>query len=145
MYKSWIYEVVSIVGLSAALISSTSQACWLTNCFSCCKPKPVATYAAAPACNVCPQQVSYVPQPSYGGVETCVHCTICMPETVCHPCAGVAQTVLRPVTTMVRRKVMVPYTTYRPVVTPVAAVDSPCSTCNTGAAYNSPYYTGMAT
>jgi hypothetical protein len=144
MYKSLVRGVLAIIGLSTALAPTTSEACWLTNCFSCCKPKPVPTYCPPPvaACEVCPQQVSYVPQTCYRAVETCVPCTTCRAETVCDPCTGCPQTVMRPVTTYTRRQVMVPYTTYRPVVTPVAAA-APCSTC-TGAAYNSPYYSGAA-
>ncbi|MCC7086938.1 MAG: hypothetical protein IT427_18215 [Pirellulales bacterium] len=149
MYKSLVRGVLAVYCVWATLAPATSQACWLTHCFSCCKPKPPATYCpppaiapAAPACAVCPQQVNYVPQTCYRAVETCVPCTSCRPETVCDPCTGCPQTVMRPVTTYVRRQVMVPYTSYRPVVSPVVAA-SPCATC-TGAAYNSPYYTGAA-
>src|SRR4051812_26224229 len=46
-----------------------SQACCFLDCFKCCKPAaPPPTYAAAccpapaPTCDVCPQQVNYVPQ-----------------------------------------------------------------------------------
>ncbi len=142
MYKSLIRGVLAIISVSAAFAPTSSEACWLTHCFSCCKPKPAPTFCPppAPACEVCPQQVNYVPQTCYRAVETCVPCTTCRAETVCDPCTGCPQTVMRPVTTYTRRQVMVPYTTYRPVVTPVA---SPCSTC-TGAAYNSPYYSGAA-
>lgn len=140
MYKSLVRGVLAIASVSAAFAPTTSEACWLTHCFSCCKPKPAPTYCPppAPACDVCPQQVNYVPQTCYRAVETCVPTTTCRPETICDPCTG-PQTVMRPVTTYARKQVMVPYTTYRPVVTPVAA--APCSTC-TGAAYNSPYYNG---
>lgn len=146
MSKSLIRGALAMFGLTIALAPATSNACWLTSCFSCCKPKPAPTFCPppvavcpppAPVCDVCPQQVSYVPQTSYRAVEQCVPVTTCRPETVCDPCGG-AQTVMRPVTTYTRRQVMVPYTTYRPVVTPVAAG---CSTCS-GAAMNSPYYTG---
>ena len=51
------------------------------------------------------------------------------------------QTVMQPVTSYVRRPVMVPYTSYRPVVTSMNYATPACTTC--GASYSSPYYTGL--
>jgi hypothetical protein len=131
---------LSALAMSAMLLGAEPiQACCLWD--GCCewfKPKPT-TYAPPPACAVCPQQVSYVPQTSYRSECACVPCTTCQPVNACDPCGG-AQTVMQPVTSYVRRPVMVPYTSYRPVVTSMNYATSACTTC--GASYNSPYYTG---
>ncbi len=100
------------------------------------EPAPVCPPPVA-ACNVCPQQVSYVPQTCYRTEYTCVPCTSYRPVTTCDPCAG-AQTVMQPVTTYVRRAVQVPYTTYRPVVQQIAPA-APCATCG-----NANYYSPVA-
>jgi hypothetical protein len=131
---------------STALVPTTSSACCFCHCFDwCSKPAPAAacpTTYAAPACDVCPQQVSYVPQTAYRTEYNCVPCTSYRPVSTCDPCGG-AQTVMQPVTTYVRRPVMVPYTTYRPVVSQVRYAAPACSTCGTAAP--APYYSGTAT
>ncbi len=80
----------------------------------------VASYApTAPAC--CPQQqvVNYVPQTAYRTVAVNRPVVSYVPQTACNAC-GQATTVMRPVTTYVAQQQLVPYTTYRPVVTTVA-------------------------
>lgn len=151
MFKLISRSVLIAVSATTALATGSAQACWFTDCFKCfhcCKPKPV-TYAVAPACpppapvcpqpacEVCPQQVSYVQQTSFRTEYRCEPCTTYRPVTTCDPCTGCPTTVMQPVTTMVRRPVMVPFTTLRPVVTTAAPAVS-------GAAYSSPYYTGAA-
>ncbi len=136
MYKPFV-RALAVVSASLALLPGQTQACWLTNCFKCCKPKPT-TYCA-PACDPCPQQVNYVPQTCYRTVTQCVPCTTMKPECSIDPCTGCPTTVMRPVTTMVQRTVQVPYTTFRPVVTPVSMPASPCATGACGGATN--YYT----
>ncbi len=154
MFKPVTRGVLAVI-TSVTFMVGESQACCFLHCFDCCKPAPapVTTYAPAcpapvpvcpapaPACNVCPQQVNYVPQTCYRTSYQCVPVTTCKPVTTCDPCGG-AQTVMQPVTTYVRRPVMVPYTTYRPVVAAVNYAPA-CSTCS-GAAYSSPYYGGAA-
>ncbi len=151
MFKPITRGVLAVI-TSTAFMAGESRACCFTHCFDWCKPAPVTTYAPAcpapaPACNVCPQQVNYVPQTCYRTSYTCVPVTTCKPVTTCDPCTGMPQTVMQPVTTMVRRPVIVPYTTLRPVVTTANFAPSTCSTCGgcsacSGAAYTSPYYSG---
>ncbi len=79
----------------------------------------VASYApVAPVC--APQQVvNYMPQTAYRAVTVNRPVVSYMPQTACDAC-GRATTVMRPVTTYVSQQQLVPYTTYRPVVTSVA-------------------------
>ena len=133
MFKFLTRGVCAVI-VSTALLPAESPACCFCHCFDwCSKPAPAPTYAAAPvcaapACNVCPQQVSYVPQTSFRTEYTCVPVTTCRPITTCDPCGG-TQTVMQPVTTFVRRPVMVPVTTMRPVVTQVNFAAPSCPTC----------------
>ncbi len=71
------------------------------NCNPCCPPPTTVT--------------QYVPQVSYRRQVACVPVTTFRVQRACDPCTGCPTTSLRPVTTMVRRVQMVPYTTYRPV------------------------------
>ncbi len=132
------------VVMSTSMLPGQSSACCFCHCFDWCCSKPAPppacpTTYAAPACDVCPQQVSYVPQTAYRTECSCVPCTSYRPVSTCDPCGG-AQTVMQPVTTYVRRPVMVPYTTYRPVVSQVRYAAPACATCGTAA----PYYAGAA-
>ncbi|HEY2761740.1 MAG TPA: hypothetical protein VGI75_13380, partial [Pirellulales bacterium] len=102
------------VATTTLLGSGPCQACWLTDWFT--KKPEVCAAPVAPTYNVCPQQVSYVPQTTYTTQYQCVPVTTCRPVAACDPCGG-AQTAMQPVTTYVSRPVMVPVTTYRPVVT----------------------------
>lgn len=137
MYKPFVRGVLTAVCVSLVLMPQCSYACCFCDWFHCHKePAPVCPPPVA-ACNVCPQQVSYVPQTCYRTEYTCVPCTSYRPVSTCDPCAG-AQTVMQPVTTYVRRAVQVPYTTYRPVVTQMNyAPAAPCTACG-GANYYSP-------
>ncbi len=98
--------------------------------FGCCSPayRPVVAYAApAPsACAPCTQTVSYVPQTSYYAVCENVPVTTCRATTSCDPCTGCPVTVMRPVTTYVRRARYVPVTTYRAVYQPVTCAAPAC-------------------
>jgi len=97
----------------------------------CCrKAAPTTTFyapvAAAPviAAPACPQQqvVNYMPQTAFRSVIVQRPVTTFVPQAACGPC-GQPTTVMRPVTTFVSQQQLVPYTTFRPVVTTVA---SPC-------------------
>ena len=87
---------------------------------------PVAPVVAAPvvAAPVCaqPQVVNYMPQTAYRTVIVNRPVVSYMPQAACDPC-GRATTVMRPVTSFVAQQQLVPYTTFRPVVMPVA---QPC-------------------
>ncbi|HEV2972217.1 MAG TPA: hypothetical protein VGY55_19745 [Pirellulales bacterium] len=121
-FKNRSILAISCIALTLALPAET-QACWLTHCFA-----PAAP--AAPAL----QQVNYVPQTSYRTVYSPVAVTSYRPITTADPCTGCPVTSLAPVTTYVQRPVVVPYTTYRPVITtvmmPPVAPACPCSTCS---------------
>lgn len=82
---------------------------------------PVAPVVAAPVCAQ-PQIVNYMPQTAYRAVIVNRPVVSYMPQTACDPC-GRATTVMRPVTSFVAQQQLVPYTTFRPVVMPVA---QPC-------------------
>ncbi|HEY2882710.1 MAG TPA: hypothetical protein VGJ15_09760 [Pirellulales bacterium] len=140
MFKLLARGATAVAMVSLALGAENLQACCFSHCFDCFKPKET-TFAPAPACDVCPQQVNYVPQTSYRTEYTCVPCTSYRPVSTCDACGG-AQTAMQPVTSYVRKPVLVPYTSYRPVVTRVNYAAPACTTC--GAAYSSPYYTGGA-
>lgn len=121
MFKKFARGVSAIAMTGVLLGAEPTQAC----CFSdwCCswfKPKP-ATYCPPPPVAVCPQQVSYVPQTTC----PCTPCP-CQPVSACDPCGG-APTVMQ--------TSFVPRTSLRPIVTPLSY----------GAAYSSPYYSGMPT
>jgi hypothetical protein len=108
-----------IAGLVMAAVPAQSQACWLFNCFG--HHNRTTFYApaavAAPACNTCvPQTVSYVPQTAYRPLMTATPVVAMRPVTATDPCTGCPTTVMQPTTSYVQRAVMMPYTTYRPVV-----------------------------
>jgi hypothetical protein len=130
---------VTCSALVLALPAET-EACWLTSCFS----RPAACPAPVT------QQVNYVPQTCYRTVYSPVAVTSYRPITTTDPCTGCPVTSLSPVTTYVQRPVVVPYTTYRPVVTTVllpTAPACPCSPCATGACGAAPatsYYAPTA-
>ena len=133
MSKSFVRGVLTAVCVSLVLVPECSYACCFCDWFHCHKePAPVCPPPVA-ACNVCPQQVSYVPQTCYRTEYTCVPCTSYRPVSTCDPCGG-GQTVMQPVTTYVRRAVQVPYTTYRPVVQQIAPA-APCATCGSANYY----------
>lgn len=112
----------ALVAVAALAVSATSaRACHL---FDRCFGRPTTTYYAplatrAPACCLQPQVVNYMPQTCYRTVYVNQPVVTYRPTTVCDAC-GRATTVMRPVTTYVRQARLVPYTTYRPVVTTVA-------------------------
>ncbi len=131
--------------IAAACIATTlalpteTNACWFMH-----RPAPVV--AAAPVCNATPvQQVNYVPQTCYRTVYSPVNVTSYRPITTADPCTGCPVTSLSPVTTVVQRPVVVPYTTYRPVVTTVMMPIAPaCPTCSACAAPATSYYAPAA-
>jgi hypothetical protein len=101
-------------------------------CATGCAAPYVASYAPA-----CAQVVNYVPQTSYRTVYYSQPVVAYSPMTACNACGG-ATTVMRPVTTYVTQARVVPYTSYRPVVTAMpmatAAYYAPVAT----AAYYAP-------
>jgi hypothetical protein len=76
-------------------------------------PPPVAAYSP---CSPPVQTVSYVPQTCYRTVTVNVPVTTYRPVTSCSPCTG-RTTALQPVTVMMPQQRMIPYTTFRYVVT----------------------------
>ncbi len=84
---------------------------------------PGACAACAPAvCTPCAAPtLQYVPQTCYRTVVARVPVACYAAETVCDPCTGCAQTCYRPVPAYVHRARLVPYTIYRPVLTPPLA------------------------
>ncbi|HTQ39864.1 MAG TPA: hypothetical protein VMJ32_12620 [Pirellulales bacterium] len=144
MFKKFVRGMSVVVVISSMLLNTrASQACCFTD-WCCCnwfKAKEAAPVcpAPAPACAVCPQQISYVPTTSYRTEYTCTPCTSCQPVSTCDPCGG-AQTVMQPVTSYVRRPVLVPYTSYRPVVTQLNYAAPACTSCGA----STPYYSGAA-
>jgi hypothetical protein len=108
-----------IAGLLVAALPAQSEACWLFNCFG--HHSRTTFYApaavAAPACNTCvPQTVSYIPQTAYRPLVTTTPVMAMRPVTATDPCTGCPTTVMQPATSYVQRTVMMPYTTYRPVI-----------------------------
>jgi hypothetical protein len=141
MFKS-LTRGVSAVAISLLALGGESRACCFSHCFDWCHPAPAPTFTqyAAPACNVCPQTVSYVPTTACAPV--CAPCTACQPVTACDPCGGGAPA-MQPVPTYARRPVMAPFTTYRPVVSQMNYPAPACPAC-TGAAYYSSTYADTA-
>jgi hypothetical protein len=139
MSPSKVRRIIAVAcsGLVLAL-PAESQACWFTSCFH---PAP----AACPAPVAPVQQVNYVPQTCYRTVCNSVPVTSYRPITTADPCTGCPVTSLSPVTTYVQRPVVVPYTTYRPVVTTVMMPVAPaCPTCSACAAPATSYYAPAA-
>lgn len=97
--------------------------CGLRNWFS--APAPTTTfyapYRAAYAPAGCGQVVNYMPQTCFRTVYVNTPVTTFRPEPACGPC-GTPTTVMRPVVSYVMRPQLVPYTTYRPVVTAAPVV-----------------------
>ena len=90
---------------------------------------PATTYYVPYTANYVPAQVvNYVPQTAYRTVYVNTPVVSYTPVAGCNAC-GQPTTVMRPVTSFVTQPRLVPYTTYRPVVTAVAPA------CNTCAAY----------
>lgn len=102
--------------------------CGLRNWFA--APAPTTTFyapfTAAYAPAGCGQTVNYMPQTCFRTVYVNTPVTTFRPEPACGPC-GTPTTVMRPVVSYVMRPQLVPYTTFRPVVTaaPVVAAYAP--------------------
>ena len=133
MFKTFTRGLAAVVVSTLALGSGDARACCFSHCFGWCHPAPAPTFTqyAAPACNVCPQTVSYMPTT----VCAPVCAPTCQPVSACDPCGG-AQT-------FVQRPVMMPVTTFRPVVSQMNFPAPACPTCS-GAAYYSPSFAGTA-
>ena len=135
-----------LVALSVAVLGaspSQSDACcfWRSMTTANYAPAPVCNtcnYPAAPVCNTC----NYVPQVAYRMVYTNVPVTALRPISTVNPCTGCASTMMQPVTTYRLQPQLVPYTTYRPVMSacgcaPTTVGYAPaCATgaCGTGCA-----------
>src|SRR5580658_7322883 len=118
-----------LVALSVAVLGaypSQSDAC----CFW--RSMTTANYAPAPACNTC----NYVPQVAYRTVYTNVPVTVMRPISTINPCTGCPVTTLQPTTSYRLQPQLVPYTTYRPVMTSCCAAPTAVGyapACPTGA------------
>jgi hypothetical protein len=93
-----------------------------------------APYTASFAPAGCGQTVNYVAQTSYRTVYVNAPVTTLRPMPAVDGCTGCPTTVMRPVVTYVPQARLVPYTSYRPVVTAAA----PCCGAATTAAYYAP-------
>ena len=90
-------------------------------------PAIAQTACLQPACG---QVVNYMPQTCYRTVYVNAPVVAYRPVTACDPCTGCPTTVMRPVTSFATQARLVPYTTYRPVVTAgYAPVVPACATC----------------
>jgi hypothetical protein len=125
---------------------SQANACdWLHRCFGCGSSTSYyapAAYAPAPCCQpaCAPQVVNYMPQTSYRTVYVNAPVVAYRPVTACDACGG-ATTVMRPVTSYMLQARVVPYTTYRPVVTAGYAPAAPaCGGCAAPAPVTAAYY-----
>ncbi len=90
-----------------------------------------------PGCGqpACGQVVNYMPQTCYRTVYVNAPVVAYRPVTACDPCTGCPTTVMRPVTSFATQARLVPYMTYRPVVTAgYAPVVPACATCAPAAA-----------
>lgn len=118
--------------LALAAVPAASHAQLFGGC--CNRAAPVSTYRPlfAPAAPVAAQTVSYMPYTAYRTVYANMPVTAYQPVQACGPC-GTPTTVMRPVTTYALQPQLVPFTTYRPVVTSVAAAYAPvapaCGAC----------------
>ncbi|REK12869.1 MAG: hypothetical protein DWQ37_09565 [Planctomycetota bacterium] len=129
--------------LSLTLLSVSAEPAQACRFFDRLCGKPTTTFyapvaAPQPVCcarpvTCCAQRpvVSYMPQTAYRTVYVNRPVVSYQPATACDAC-GRATTVMRPVTSYVRQAQMVPYTTYRPVVTsapqPQACCGAPTAT-----------------
>ncbi len=93
-----------------------------------------APYTASYAPAGCGQTVNYVAQTSYRTVYVNAPVTTLRPMPAVDGCTGCPTTVMRPVVSYVPQARLVPYTSYRPVVTAAA----PCCGAVTTAAYVAP-------
>ena len=93
-----------------------------------------APYTASYAPAGCGQTVNYVAQTSYRTVYVNAPVTTMRPMPAVDGCTGCPTTVMRPVVSYVPQAQLVPYTTYRPVVTAAA----PCCGAVATAAYYTP-------
>ena len=93
-----------------------------------------APYTASYAPAGCGQTVNYVAQTSYRTVYVNAPVTTLRPMPAVDGCTGCPTTVMRPVVTYVPQARLVPYTSFRPVVTAAAA----CCGAVTTAAYLAP-------
>jgi hypothetical protein len=138
-------------GLTAVAVATTflavpAESHAIFNWFNrCCGGGTTPTYGAAPVygaaapadpCCAPPQvtqTVNYVPQTCYRTQYVSVPVTTYRPVTGRDPCTGCPVTCLRPATTIVQQARLVPYTTYRMVLS------NPCCGAATTAAYAPSY------
>lgn len=123
MFGRHVRHSMLILSLSM-LTASDAQAChWWKSCFGAPATTFYAPYTASYAPAGCGQTVSYMPQTAYRTVYVNAPVMAYQPVTAANPCTGCPTTVMRPVVSYVTQAQLVPYTTYRPVVTQAA---TPC-------------------
>lgn len=117
----------------------------------CGKPAPMAAPVIEAAPVAAPTVVNYVPQTCYRTQYVTVPVTTYRPAMGCDPCTGFPVTTMRPAISYVQQARLVPYTTYRavltspvspcmPVMGSVGYAPSPgCSSCSAAPAAQ-PYY-----
>ncbi|HUY89070.1 MAG TPA: hypothetical protein VMV10_10075 [Pirellulales bacterium] len=152
MYRKFRGAIAAMTA-AATLFAMPAQSHAIFNWFGCncgAKPAPLAApVVEAPV--VTPTVVNYMPQSGYRTQYVTVPMTTYRPATGCDPCTGFPVTTMRPVISYVQQARLVPYTTYRAVLTspaspcaPVygAAAYAPASTCSgcSAAPATQPYY-----
>lgn len=141
------HVVLPVLAMMAVLSNpSTSQACrcldwlWPWNWGRRAAVGYAPAVGVAPACGTCAPTTTYMPITAYRTVYQPTAVTACQPVTsgcgLFGGCCGLfgssATTTYRPVTSVVYRPALVPYTTYRAVTAmPVTVAPATCDPCGT--------------
>lgn len=131
-------SVLATAAVTAGILAVPAESQAIFNWFGNCCGNQTPTYAAAAPAYTAPaaadpcctppqvQTVNYVPQTCYRTQYVNVPVTTYRPATGRDPCTGCPVTTMRPMTTMVQQARLVPYTTYRMVLTNRVAAPNPC-------------------
>lgn len=152
MYRKLRVAIVAVTS-AATFFAAPAQSHAIFHWFrGCCgsQPAPLAAPVVEAAPVVTPTVVNYVPQTCYRTQYVTVPMTTYRPATGCDPCTGCPVTTMRPVIAYVQQARLVPYTTYRAVLTSGSpcmpaygavgyAPSSSCSGCSAAPAAQ-PYY-----
>ncbi|NUQ65688.1 MAG: hypothetical protein HUU20_24725 [Pirellulales bacterium] len=157
--KHILWSVLAATVLTAAPAAQACDCLWPWNWFR--QPAtamaPVTYASPAPACGSCAPVTTYMPITAYRTVYQPTAVTACQPVSSgcglfnCCGLFGSQTTTYRPVTSVVYRPALVPYTTYRPVttvampVTSCAPVCNPCSTPTTTYRLGTSYMPAVST
>lgn len=125
MFKK-LRSATAIATAAATLFAAPAQSHAIFNWFGCkcgAQPAPMAAPVIEAAPVAAPTVVNYVPQTCYRTQYVTVPVTTYRPAMGCDPCTGFPVTTMRPAISYVQQARLVPYTTYRAVLT------SPVSPC----------------